>query len=159
MSQETAFEKPRGISNVETRDGYAQVHVSRLAEPIVLERMRVLSAIAEAGISLDFFKLTPSGVSFLVPEDCYQEVENALQPLEVHFSINTDRSIVLVHAVNMRDEEGLIATILKEAIATGVEIFHIGDMHDRLLLVVQKEDVERLVTPIQENLVGVLGAH
>lgn len=44
----------------------------------------------------------------------------------------------MVHAVNIRDEEGLIAKIIKAAISTSAHVDHIGDMHDRLLMVVPK---------------------
>jgi aspartate kinase len=115
------------------------------------ERLRVLAAVAAQGISIDFLKLTPSGLSFLVPEQDANVVEGALQPLSHHFSVRHDRSIVLVHAVSIRDEEGLIARIVHTAIANGIRIDHIGDMHDRMLLVVQKEDATRLASSIQES--------
>lgn len=143
MNQGTEFEKPRGISKVEVRTGFAQVHVSRLKGNIMDERLRVLKAIADVGISIDFLKITPSGLSFLVPEGA-GDVDAALSPLEVHFSVRNGRSIVLVHAVNIRDEEGLIANIVQTAIATGATIDHVSDMHDRILLVMQHADAERV---------------
>jgi aspartokinase len=147
-SAETEFEKRRGVSRVEVRHGFAQVHVSRLATDVMRERLKVLSAVAAGGISIDFLKLTPSGMSFLVPEQDADVVEEALRPLGHHFSVRHDRSIVLVYAVSIRDEEGLIAGIVHTAITNGVRIDHVGDMHDRMLMVVMKEDAERLASYI-----------
>lgn len=149
---ETEFEKKRGISAIEVRPGFAQVHVSRLGRQLTEQRLRVLRAVADVEVSIDFLKLTPSGLSFLVPEDRADVVSQALEGSEVHFSVRKDRSIVLVHAVNIRDEEGLIASIVKEAIASGVTVDHVGDMHDRLLMVVKSDDAHRVAEHFRTTL-------
>ena len=143
-STETEFEKRRGVSRVEVRHGFAQIHISRIAENVMQERLKILTWVSEVGISIDFLKLTPSGMSFLVPEQFAETIDQVLKPCIHHFSIRHDRSIVLVYAVNIRDEEGLIAGIVHTAIANGVRIDHIGDMHDRMLMVVEKADAEKL---------------
>lgn len=156
---ETAFEKRRGISRVETRTGFAQVHVSHLEEPLTEGRLRVLGAVADGGVSLDFLKLTQTGLSFLVPEGEAAAVEGALSSLGVRHMIRDNRHILLVHAVNMRDEEGLISRIVLEAIASGVRVDHVSDMHDRMLMVVDAADADRLRARIEERLMGVDLAH
>lgn len=152
---ETAFEKRRGINSVEIRTGFAQVHVSRLPEPMMEGRLNVLGAVADGGISIDFLKLTQSGLSFVVAEELAEEVSRVLTNLGVSFTTQSNRHILLVHAVNMRDEEGLIARILLEAIASGVQVDHVSDMHDRTLMVVSAENAKALKRRIEESLVGV----
>jgi len=112
------------------------------------QRLKVLASVASMGISIDFLKLTPSGMSFVVPEENGNRVSSAIEPLGVHFTVRHDRSIVLVHAVSIRDEEGMVAGIVHTAIANGIRIDHVGDMHDRMLMVVQKEDADRLAAHI-----------
>ena len=46
--------------------------------------------------------------------------------------------------MNIRDEEGLLAEVVQEAIALGAQIDHVGDGHDRLLLVVGDVDAARI---------------
>ncbi len=150
--RETDFEKARGVSSIEVREGFSQVHISRLAEPPMPERLKVFKAIADAEISIDFLKMTPSGMSFLIPADRTPLAEETLKKTAVRFSIRQGRSIVLVHAVNIRDEEGLIASIVQSAIGCGTSIDHIGDMHDRMLLVVPTEDAARLGRHIEQTL-------
>ena len=156
---ETAFEKRRGISSVEIRPGYAQVHVSRLPHPVMEGRLEVLSAVAEAEISIDFLKMTPSGLSFVLAEGLAEAATTALSHLDVHFSIRENRHILLIHAVNMRDEEGLIARILLESIASGIRVDHVSDMHDRMLMVVKAEDSPTLKARIEEQLMGAALLH
>lgn len=142
MTHETGFEKLRGISGIEVREGYAQVHVSRLHQPIYESRLNVLRALASAELSLDFLKFTPSGLSCLIPESGATNAEKALNSLNVHFSVRLGRSVLLVHAVNMRDEEGLISQIVMLALNSGARIEHVSDTHDRVLLVVHSEDIQ-----------------
>jgi aspartokinase len=151
---ETEFEKRRGISRVEVREGYAQVHVSDLSEPLTEARLAVLKAANAAGISLDFLKLTPDGMSFLVKEDEAEGIGKALASPGVSVSVERGRHVVMVHAVNMRDEEGLIASIVLQAIKSGAAVGHVSDMHDRVLMVVSKEDSSRLKKQLEGNLVG-----
>jgi aspartokinase len=135
--KEIAFEKQRGISQVEVRGGFAQVHVSQIRENIHERRLQVLKAVREASVSVDFLKLTPSGLSFLISEAHSGDIERALEPLNLHCSIRKDRCVVLVHAVNMRDEEGLTAQVVQRAIASGAIVDHVSDMHDRMLIVAE----------------------
>ena len=145
LTHETEFEKRRGISSVEVRHGYARVHVSRIEHQLMKERMRAMEAVSDAEVSIDFLKLTPTGLSFIVPNSQADSVDKALAPTGLYFSVKRDRSIVLVHAVNIRDEEGMIANILKTTIATCTQVDHVGDMHDRLLMVVRTETVDAVL--------------
>jgi len=156
---ETAFEKKRGISSVEVRSGFAQVHVSRLESPIMESRLKVLGAVSGGGISIDFLKLTQTGLSFVAADHLADEIGAVLKQLDVHYTIREDRHILLVYAVNMRDEEGLTARILLEAISSGVQIDHVSDMHDRMLMVVKAEDSPKLKERIESALMGVALAH
>lgn len=153
-NRETEFEKRRGVSRIEMRSGFAQVHVTDMPEPIVQGRLKALRAIADTNTSIDFLKLSPSGLSFLVAEDRAELVKNALNGNGFANSVISGRSIVLVHAVNMRHEEGMIASIVEKVIASGANVDHIGDMHDRLLMVAKDADAERLAASFKDSLVG-----
>lgn len=140
----TEFEKPRGVREIEVRAGFAQVHVTGLGEPLPESRLGVLKAVADAGISLDFLKLTQDGLSFLVPKESAKNAEEALSKTGAEVHLQPDCSIVSVHAVNIRDEEGLVARLVSVAIREGTAIEHLADMHDRLLLVTTDAEAEKL---------------
>lgn len=151
MSQsETAFEKRRGISSVELRTGYAQVHVTGMQEPCMEHRLQALEDVSKAGISIDFLKLTPGGFSFVVREQDANALEAALHGRTV--ALQQGQHVVMVHAVNMRDEEGLIASIVFQAIRSGAKLGHISDMHDRVLMVVDQNDSQRLKEQLEGSL-------
>jgi len=116
------------------------------------ERLNILDRVSKAGISIDFLKLTPSGMSFLVPETQGEIMDKVLEPCGDHFTVRQERSIVLVYAVNIRDEEGLIAGIVHTAITNGIRVDHIGDMHDRMLMVVKRHEADSLAKLVRETL-------
>ena len=149
---ETVFEKRRGISDVEVRPGYTQVHVSKLEHDLPKERIKVLSVVSDSGIAIDFLKLTPSGMSFLVPREKTDLVESALKLTGAQYSLRTEQSIVIVHAVNMRDEEGMIAGIVRRAIESGISVDHVTDMHDRMLLVMKEEQANRFAELMKKEI-------
>lgn len=150
----TEFEKPRGVSQVEVRKGYAQVHVTGLPSPLPESRLMVLRSVADAKISLDFLKLTQDGLSFLVPEGLSETAESVLRQAAVQVAMQPNCSIVLIHAVNIRDEEGLISRLVSIANHENVPVEHLSDMHDRLLLVTDSAQAERLAAVYRKELLG-----
>ncbi len=150
--QETEFERRRGISRLEVREGLSQAQIQCLGQPIGERRLTVLQHVAEAGISIDFLKLTPSGLSFLVTDQDASKLESLLATQDCMADIQRGRHVVSVYAVNMRDEAGLIAGIISEAIQSGSELGHMTDMHDRMLIVISSEESPRLVSALQSLL-------
>jgi len=148
------LERRSGLNSVEVRDGFAQVRIARLAEPLDQSRLDALGLIEQAGISVDFLKLTPDGLAFVVAEPLGEEVARALAAGRAEVTVQGGRSIVLVHAVNMRDEEGLIARILATAITSGATLEHIGDMHDRVLIVTDNGGARAIAQGIESQLLG-----
>ncbi len=141
---EVEFEEGRGVNLIEIRDGFAGIQVSELGQPLFPARMDVLNRVAAAGISIDFLKLTLDGLSFLIPEGKMAEADKALSSIQGKSEVKGARSVVLAHAANMRDEEGLIAQLVSAAIESGAEIEHLSDMHDRIMLVVRSKDAPHL---------------
>lgn len=146
---ETGFERPRGISRVDLKRGLLRVHVSKLPDPVMDHRLRVLHAIREAQVSIDFLKFTQSGCTFMAPETKADVLRQALEGLGFTFSLKANRCTVLVEAVNLRDEEGLIANLVAVAVDSGARIEHLGDMHDKLLIVTEMETAESLAERIR----------
>ncbi len=146
------FEKKPGVNRVEVRHGLAQAHIYDLEGPIMDERLRVLQAVADAKLSIDFLKLTENGMAFIIRDDLANEAEKVLTEAGVRHTVWSGLSTVLVHAVNMRDEEGLIADIVRQAISGGGRLSHIGDMHDRLLLVVETNGAELIAEQFRNSL-------
>lgn len=152
QTQEVEFEERRGIRRVHMREGLLRVQVSRLASPIMPARFVALSALEEAGVSIDFMKLTPDGFAFIARADDANKVEQALKAAQIEHRVQTNRSIVEVYAVNMRDEQGLIASVVADAVESGAHVDHLGDMHDRILLVTDHEAAVALEAKLAQRI-------
>lgn len=142
----THFEERRGTIRVSVEHGYAHIHVSQLpAANQAADRLAILSRVAEAFVHVRFPKFTPSGLSFLVLESEAERIAEAIEPTGHHFSVRPSRSVVSVHAANVREEEGLIARIVATLLESGHRVEHIADTHDRLMAVVGSEDVDSIL--------------
>src|SRR5208283_4187510 len=113
------IENKPGVNRVDVRHGLAQANIYDLEAPVMDGRLGVLQAVADAKISIDFLKLTENGLAFIVPDALAGTVEQVLAGTGVRYRVWSGLSTVLVHAVNMRDEEGLIAGIVQQAVSGG----------------------------------------
>ncbi len=145
----------RGVSHVGARGGFAQVHVALDRSDISRARLDFLQEIADAGISLRFVKLTPAGISFLIDQSDETSVRELLGALGFEFEMLGHRSLVITYAPNMRDEPGLIAKIIRTTIESGVEVGQVGDMHDRVLLMVASDEADKLRLLLESRLIEV----
>ncbi|HXH60805.1 MAG TPA: hypothetical protein VNI20_05545 [Fimbriimonadaceae bacterium] len=150
---ETEFEKPRGVNRVDVRHGLARATVSGLKDPIMESRLDVLSKVREAGVSIDFVKFSNGSMSFVAAESDHKTLSKVLKGAPCKSEVEPGCCVVTVHAVNMQDEEGLVARIVGQVIASGEEVDHVGDMHDRLLFVTDKETGDRLVERLRKSLI------
>ncbi len=149
---ETEFEKKRGINTVEIRPGLTRALITGLPEPIMASRIKVLEVVRTAGVSIDFLKFAQAAMSFVAADEDHKKLETALKQIDGKSELEKDCCIVSVHAVNMQDEEGLVARIISEVIASGESVDHIGDMHDRLLLVTDSKTGDRLAKKLRDQI-------
>ncbi len=151
---ETEFEKPRGINKVEIRPGLARAFISDLPQPLMDARLAILERVRNAGVSIDFLKFGNDAISFIAAEADHKQLVAALRDVNGTVEVEPGCCIVIVHAVNMQDEEGLVAKIVSQVIASGEDVDHVGDMHDRLLLVTDNKTGERLAKMLQSQIGG-----
>jgi hypothetical protein len=149
-SNSAFFDLPRGLGEPVLRDAYAQVLVSfAVQEEARAGRLETLRRIQADGLSIDFLKFTPNGLSFVISAVQARRAVASLEGLGADVKLSEGRSILLIPAVNMRDDEGLLAHVLSEAIQTNAEILHIGDMHDRVLIVTDTEGAKEIKDKVE----------
>ena len=151
MNQGTLFEERRGVNCVEATEGFVQVSLYQLPDPVHSARLKALNAIGEAKVAIDFLKFTVDGLAFLILQKDAQATAQALEAFGAKHIVEANKSLVTVEAVSVRDSEGLVASILATAVETGVELDHIGDSHDRILLVVDEKDAPKLVERLKKK--------
>lgn len=136
---ETAFEKARGVNRVEIRTGFASARIGGLNGDVTTKRLEILRSVYDVEISFDFLKFAADGMSFVVREELRDLLESVLRASGSDFEVRGGRAVLTVYAVNMRDEAGLVAKIVSQVIESGAAIEHLGEMHDRLLMLMGEE--------------------
>lgn len=149
-ASETKFERERGIDKVEVKKGFATVYVGPLPARYEAARLEVLGKVAREGVSVDYLKLDGPRMSFVIAEEDQAALARALHGFES--TCRPGKCVVAVHAANMRDEEGLIARTISRVMLAGDEVDHIGDMHDRVIFVLEAETAERVVRDLGGSL-------
>ena len=147
---ETAFEKARGISDIRVSINWSQVHIEHLTNPVPEHRIRVLEKLKTCSIKIQLLKLNHDGLSFLIKESDREQVSALLS--DWNPAVSPEMCIISIFAVNVRDEEGLIARIIGAAISSGARLEHAADMHDRLLIAARISDADQIITSIRSGL-------
>lgn len=149
------FEAPRGVTEVEVSHGFAQVQIWLGRPDLVLARIEALRVIAEAGISHKYLQLIPDGLALIIRDAQVSQLLEVLKAAKLKFDLNEGRSMILVKAPGIWEEKGMIASVMEAAISAGVEVDHVGDMHDRVYMVVRGEIAEDTAARFREQLLGV----
>lgn len=158
MQSQTTFETARGISKIEVSSGHALIVVTKLCDnENGAKKNSALMAIKQAGISIDFLKLSSDGFSFIVPEEDAQAAKDALCKHNFDVTLLKSRAILTVYAPNIRDESGLVARIAQRVVQTGAYIDSVGDMHSQVLIVLDAKFAEQAKNSL-ESLIGKVDA-
>jgi hypothetical protein len=148
------FEAPRGVTEVEVTHGFAQVQIWLGRPDLVLARIETLRLIGDAGVSHKYLQLAPDGLALIVRDAQVAQLSQVLKTAGIKFDLNEKRSMILVKAPGIWEEKGMIASIMEAAISAGVEVDHVGDMHDRMYMVVRGEVAEDTAAKFRELLLG-----
>lgn len=136
----TSFEPLRGVTDVRVRTGLCHLRLEGLGrEDLMTRRLHALQCLRDAGVKIDFLKLTADGFACVVVEEDAAKAIEALAQGGGRVAESHGRALLSVHCVNIRDQVGIVAKIVEAATAAGARIEQVGDSHDRILLVVEQE--------------------
>jgi aspartokinase len=142
----TSFERRRGVTSVHVRDGVTHFQVVDLPrQSLMPARLEALAVLRDAGVGIDFLKLTPDGFTFAVQDEEAARAAAALSSAGCEAIQSEGRTVISVQCVNVRDEAGVVARIAEAVTATGTRLEQVGDCHDCILLVVEREAAQRAV--------------
>jgi len=148
------FEAPRGVTEIEVSHGFAQVQTHLGGQDLAATRLQVLKLLADSNISHKYLQLTPEGLAFVIRDAQVVPAIEVLSAAGFKFELHEGRSIILVKAPGIWEEKGMIASVMEAAIASGVEVDHVGDMHDRMYMVVRGEVAEDTAAKFRRQVFG-----
>ncbi len=111
----------------------------------------VFQTVAQAGISVDFFNVTPNVVVFTVPQTKAREAVTILTALSLH--VDTVPNVAKVSAVGagIHGVPGVMARIVQILTDEGIEILQSADSNTTIWCLVHEEDAVQAVRAIHNQ--------
>ncbi|MEN3001392.1 MAG: ACT domain-containing protein [Armatimonadota bacterium] len=148
--ERVSFERERGVSAivVSPEVAYLVVRVPDAAE-VPSQRLAILHALQEAGISIFLIKLQRQGLSFGVRATDRERACRVLEREGFEVRVKPHRVMVSVFAQNMRELHGVLARIAEILYESGVAIEQISDAHDRLTCLIEASKAPQVVAKLR----------
>ncbi|WP_067730039.1 aspartate kinase [Oceanobacillus damuensis] len=110
----------------------------------------VFKAMAEAGISVDFINISPTGVVYTVPEALTEKAVNILEVLGFHPEITEGCAKVSAVGAGMSGVPGVASKIVQALTNAGVQILQSADSHTTIWVLVHVNDLITAVNALHE---------
>ncbi len=111
----------------------------------------VFQTVAKAGISVDFFNVTPNVVVFTVPQNKAKEAENLLTALSLHVDMVPNVAKVSAVGAGIHGVPGVMARIVQILTNEGIEILQSADSNTTIWCLVHEEDAVQAVRAIHNQ--------
>jgi len=110
----------------------------------------VFKAMAEAGISVDFINISPTGVVYTVPESLTEKAVEILEVLGFHPEITKGCAKVSAVGAGMNGVPGVASKIVQALTNAGVQILQSADSHTTIWVLVHMKDLITAVNALHE---------
>ncbi|UJL47980.1 aspartate kinase [Virgibacillus sp. NKC19-16] len=110
----------------------------------------VFKAMAEAGISVDFINISPSGVIYTVPEAFTKKAVHILEMLGFHPEITEGCAKVSAVGAGMTGIPGVVSSIVQALTNAGVQILQSADSHTTIWILVHGENLKSAVNALHD---------
>ncbi|CDQ40063.1 MULTISPECIES: aspartate kinase [Virgibacillus] len=110
----------------------------------------VFKAMAEAGISVDFITISPTGVIYTVPNAFTEKAVHILETLGFHPEITENCAKVSAVGAGMTGVPGVAAKIVQALTDANVQILQSADSHTTIWVLVQDKDLKTAVNALHD---------
>lgn len=139
----------RLITGIAHMSSITQIRVQTKEEAFRLQS-EVFKAMAEAGISVDFINISPSGVIYTVPEVFTTKAVRILETLGFHPEITENCAKVSAVGAGMTGVPGVASRIVKALIDAEVKILQSADSHTTIWVLVHDKDLKPAINALHE---------
>ncbi|HHX40700.1 MAG TPA: ACT domain-containing protein [Armatimonadetes bacterium] len=151
-ARRVGFEKERGVLSLEADTGRSFVFVE-LSGPDagVSEALRVLSPLAESRLPLQFLRIYPDCLSFVVAQGDLPQVREVLAGAGVTFEASEGCAVITVVAPNMRSIPGLMARMGEVLFRRAVGMYQMADSHSSVSCVIAAGQLAEAVEALRRE--------
>lgn len=139
----------RLITGIAHMDKITQVKVSMNEEEHHLQS-DIFKAMAEAGISVDFINISPSGVMYTIPTETTEKAITILETLGFIPEINENCAKVSAVGAGMTGVPGVASRIVQALTDKGIQILQSADSHTTIWVLIKETDVKLAVNALHD---------
>ncbi|HLR66192.1 aspartate kinase [Virgibacillus alimentarius] len=110
----------------------------------------VFKAMAEAGISVDFINISPSGVIYTVPKEFTEKAVHILDTLGFQAEVTENCAKVSAVGAGMTGVPGVASRIVQALTEANVQILQSADSHTTIWVLVHEKDLKKAVNALHE---------
>ncbi|MBM7572079.1 aspartate kinase [Aquibacillus albus] len=140
----------RLVTGIAHMSGISQIRVTTSHEPYQLHS-KVFKAMAEAGISVDFINISPTGVVYTIPETYTEKATTLLQKLGYQPEITKKCAKVSLVGAGMTGVPGVTAKIVQTLIDAGIQILQSADSHTTIWVLIHDKDLDIAVNELHNT--------
>lgn len=148
--QETGIDIPdRLITGIAHISSITQLRV-QTKEGAYRLQSEVFKAMAEAGISVDFINISPSGVIYTVPQAFTEKAVQILDTLGFQAEITENCAKVSAVGAGMTGVPGVASRIVQALTESEVQILQSADSHTTIWVLIHEKDLKVAVNALHE---------
>ncbi|MDC3414087.1 aspartate kinase [Aquibacillus sp. 3ASR75-11] len=136
-----------GIAHI---SGITQIRVKAKEEPYQLQS-EVFKAMAEAGISVDFINISPTGVVYTIQEAHTDKAVEVLQGLQYKPELTKNCAKVSMVGAGMTGVPGVTAKIVHTLTNSGIQILQSADSHTTIWVLIPEKDLITAVNALHDT--------
>ncbi|RYG73828.1 aspartate kinase [Lentibacillus lipolyticus] len=110
----------------------------------------VFKAMAEAGISVDFINISPTGVIYTVPDAHTEKAVHILETLGFHPELTRNCAKVSAVGAGMTGVPGVASRIVQSLTNAGVQILQSADSHTTIWVLIHEQDLKTAVNALHD---------
>lgn len=127
--------------------------ISQIKVPMkegVNRQSEVFKAMADAGISVDFINISPTGVVYTVPEVLTNDAVQILKTLGFHAEVTKKCAKVSAVGAGMTGIPGVASKIVQALTKVNVQILQSADSHTTIWVLIYERDLKKAVNALHE---------
>ncbi|WP_026906173.1 aspartate kinase [Paucisalibacillus globulus] len=129
----------------------SQIKVQTKEKEAYRMQSEVFKAMADAGISIDFINIYPTGVVYTVPDTQTKRATTILKEKGFKPSVLEDCTKVSVVGAGMTGVPGIASRIVQALTGQGVQILQSADSHTTIWVLIPNTDVYKAVNALHEE--------
>ncbi len=139
----------RLVTGIAHMDEIAQLKVVQ-REDDVQSQAKIFSMMAEAEISVDFINVSPTEITFTVPNAIADYARELIQSAGYTVKVTKDCAKVSAVGAGMTGIPGVVAKITKALTEVGVKVLQSADSHTTIWVLVKQDEMNKAVNALHK---------